>query len=449
MVTVTQAAMANKTFREFNKCRTLLQTLEKKREFLKDKIQVHHINRFNDVTIDLKIHRSRLDNKQFIYNTPKWLDWPVKDVVNYVFQDINRDNSANYTTLEQETVNLMHELDRQAKVSLQRFLLQSEIAHKAHLGWYFIFNTLTVRDGSLHEVFNPKSRAFIDYIRNFDNAVRIAITGNTRTKIDQPYHTYFAVTERGGKTGRLHIHCLHAVSTLPLGTRCPNFGEATPTKRELANLKSYWRYGFSVPIAVRYSASDAYGLSGYRWPLDTKTGKGLKSNSPLAIAGYMSKYVLKAYQQNQRTEYKWRIKKRPKLGHAIPAELISMLNPTTIHTMIHTEAITANLNNQTVPRYLLKILALHQNQNTLGSIKQFELLKDTPSQPGLLTQVRALTEPSQKYSPSKTSPSLAQNISAEDISDAQNDVNNASQYIDQKYYGRTTYERKSNSTRGI
>jgi len=449
MVTVSQAAITNKIFRDFNKCRTLLQTLENKRQFLKDKIQLHHSNRFNDVTIDLKIHRSRLDNKQFNSPAPKWLDWPVKDVVNYVFQGINRDNPATYTDLERETLNVMHDITRQARCSSHKFLLQSEIAHKAHLGWFFIFNTLTVRDGSIEEVFHPQSTAFKSYIRNLDNGIRTAITGNKRTHPGQPYHTYFAVTERGSKTGRLHIHVLHAMSHLPLGTCCPNIGSNYPNKRELNSFKVYWRHGYSAPIGVRYSASDAFGRSGFRWPIDPTTGTGLKSNSPLAIAGYMNKYVLKSYLNNNREDYKWRIKKQHKLGHEIPAELISLLKQQTITTLIHSEAPTVTLNHQTVPRFLIRTLALRNNQNTLGIQNQFELLKDTQSQPGLLTRVRAMTEPSPTLSPLKTLSSPAQNISAEDISDAQTDINNAAQIINEKYFGKTTYERKANSTRGI
>lgn len=443
MVTVTQLAIANPLFRDYNRARTLLNTLNKKREFLKDEIKPIHTNRYTDVTIDLKIFLSRLDSKQFKCETPKWLRWPVKDVVNYVYTGINRDHSKQYTALERETVSLMHEIGRSALAHQHKFNLQCEIAHRASQGWFFVFDTLTVGDGALSTVFHPKSTAFRDYVRRINYDTRIA--GGFHPGDD--YHTYFAVTELGGKTGRLHIHCLHALRALPLGTRCPNTGEPRPIKRELPRFKRYWDHGFSVPIGVRYSASDAFGLVGFRWPMDPATGAGLKAKSPQAIAGYMAKYVLKAYQSDKRSDYKWRVKKNHNYGQPIQAELVSMLTTQTMTTMIHNDQITATINQQTVPKQQLRKHLLRRLQSIHGMTAQFEELGDTPSQAGLLQRLQDLTQRSPTSSPSSSIASNAPGTSNADISDAQAELNRAALVIDERYFPKTTYTPKANSTR--
>src|SRR4051812_27607065 len=52
-----------------------------------------------------------------------------------------------------------------------------------------------------------------------------------------------------------------------------------------------WPYGYSMPIAVRYT-QDAFSRSGWLWPVDAK-GAPLKATSYMAVGFYAAKYVNK------------------------------------------------------------------------------------------------------------------------------------------------------------
>src|SRR5687768_17716612 len=52
-----------------------------------------------------------------------------------------------------------------------------------------------------------------------------------------------------------------------------------------------WPYGYSMPIAVRYT-QDAFSRSGWLWPVDAK-GEPLKATSYMAVGFYVAKYVNK------------------------------------------------------------------------------------------------------------------------------------------------------------
>src|SRR5262245_63341337 len=55
--------------------------------------------------------------------------------------------------------------------------------------------------------------------------------------------------------------------------------------------RSTWPYGYSMPIAVRYT-QDAFSRSGWLWPVDAK-GEPLKATSYMAVGFYVAKYVNK------------------------------------------------------------------------------------------------------------------------------------------------------------
>src|SRR2546430_6500030 len=56
-------------------------------------------------------------------------------------------------------------------------------------------------------------------------------------------------------------------------------------------LQNTWPYGYSMPIAVRYT-QDAFSRSGWLWPVDAK-GEPLKATSYMAVGFYVAKYVNK------------------------------------------------------------------------------------------------------------------------------------------------------------
>src|SRR5262249_60651856 len=74
-----------------------------------------------------------------------------------------------------------------------------------------------------------------------------------------PYTTLF---RSGTANGRLHFHAVHFMRTLPTGSVDPNFGRRVRNRRQLNSLQNTWPYGYSMPIAVRYT-QDAFSRSGW------------------------------------------------------------------------------------------------------------------------------------------------------------------------------------------
>src|SRR5262245_18222842 len=82
-------------------------------------------------------------------------------------------------------------------------------------------------------------------------------------------YQYFCVPEYGTANGRLHFHAVHFMRTLPTDSVDPNFGRRVRNRRQLNSLQNTWPYGYSMPIAVRYT-QDAFSRSGWLWPVDAK-----------------------------------------------------------------------------------------------------------------------------------------------------------------------------------
>src|SRR5260370_39846620 len=77
--------------------------------------------------------------------------------------------------------------------------------------------------------------------------------------------------------------------TLPTGSVDPTFGRRDRNRRQLNSLQTTLPYGYSMPIAVRYT-QDAFSRSGWLWPVDAK-GEPLKATSYMAVGFYVAKYV--------------------------------------------------------------------------------------------------------------------------------------------------------------
>lgn len=127
-------------------------------------------------------------------------------------------------------------------------------------------------------------------------------------------HKYFAVVERGDKSGRLHIHILHLMSHMPFGVIDPNANMSAPTRRELSLLKLGWKYGISAPMFVVYPGCAWTEKAGFRWPVK-KTGSHFKrvTGSVGSVVGYMTKYLTKQ-DKDPAGEYKWRTRMSRNLG---------------------------------------------------------------------------------------------------------------------------------------
>src|SRR4051794_35569327 len=69
------------------------------------------------------------------------------------------------------------------------------------------------------------------------------------------------------------------------------FGRRVRNRRQLNSLQNTGPYGYSMPIAVRYT-QDAVSRSGWLWPVDAK-GEPLKATRYMAVGFYVAKYVNK------------------------------------------------------------------------------------------------------------------------------------------------------------
>src|SRR5690606_25906554 len=88
--------------------------------------------------------------------------------------------------------------------------------------------------------------------------------------------------------GRLHFHALHFMRTLPTGSVDPNFGRRVRNRRQLNSLQNTWPYGYSMPIAVRYSQV-AFSRSGWLCADDAK-GAAHTATCYMAVGFYVAKY---------------------------------------------------------------------------------------------------------------------------------------------------------------
>src|SRR5205085_7664635 len=88
-----------------------------------------------------------------------------------------------------------------------------------------------------------------------------------------------------------HFRACHIIPTLATSSVDPNVGRRGRNRRQLNSLQNTWPYGYSMPIAVRYT-QDAFSRSGWLWPVDAK-GEPLKATRYMAVGFYVAKYVNK------------------------------------------------------------------------------------------------------------------------------------------------------------
>src|SRR5207247_1243202 len=115
------------------------------------------------------------------------------------------------------------------------------------------------------EAFYDNPNALRDYFRDIGRMV-LAAEGRKANDSHADCYQYFCVPEYGTANGRLHFHAVHFMRTLPTGSVDPNFGRRVRNRRQLNSLQNTWPYGYSMPIAVRYT-QDAFSRSGWLWPV--------------------------------------------------------------------------------------------------------------------------------------------------------------------------------------
>jgi len=190
------------------------------------------------------------------------------------------------------------------RIAEHRWRMIEEIEQRAAAGWYIVFNTLTVADWAYNDVFAKGSNAWRFYVQEVDRAIGTALYGTTRAaheaKKENPFHSYFGVVERGGMHGRLHIHVIHCMREIPGAWKLdPNQRKGPPINRQIYKMKKMWKFGHSKPYACRFSDNDSFGKLGWCWPADKLTKKPIVGKPPIAIARYMSKYLVKSYSHSR------------------------------------------------------------------------------------------------------------------------------------------------------
>src|SRR5947208_10007796 len=86
--------------------------------------------------------------------------------------------------------------------------------------------------------------------------------------------------------------------------RSPNFGRRVRNRRQLNSLQNTWPYGYSMPIAVRYT-QDAFSLAAIAYP-DRKSGSAGMPR-PISYAVFCLKKKKKRNDETYDTEQSKRV----------------------------------------------------------------------------------------------------------------------------------------------
>src|SRR5258708_39070884 len=95
----------------------------------------------------------------------------------------------------------------------------------------------------------------------------VVVGGGKANDSQAEWYQYFCVPEYGTANARLNFHAVPFMRTLPTGSVDANFGRRVRNRRQLTSLQNTRPYGYSMPIAVRYT-QDAFSRSGWLWPAD-------------------------------------------------------------------------------------------------------------------------------------------------------------------------------------
>src|SRR5271167_976647 len=211
-------------------------------------------------TID---HRPEGDEKWFLENEKTVTQFCRKLAAERPLKDIRDEyNYPKKKGIKDECSRLLEASTMKSRrgFAIQRLMNAMRQAHAD--SWFIVFDTLT-----------------------------LAAEGRKANDSHADCYQYFCVPEYGTANGRLHFHAVHFRRTLPTGSVDPNFGRRVRNRRQLNSLQNTWPYGYSMPIAVRYT-QDAFSRSGWLWPVDAK-GEPLKATSYMAVGFYVAKYVNK------------------------------------------------------------------------------------------------------------------------------------------------------------
>lgn len=210
-------------------------------------------------------------------------------------------------------------MDEAAKIlvdgmyAMRKGMYEQRLKHEVKLrhsqGWYFVFDTLTLSPEQIKSFVDDKN-AIRDYCRKIGRLVNKALGLKAKDSYSDNYK-YFIVPEYGDKNGRLHFHCLHIMRELPLNSFDPNLGRKVRNNRLVNTLRNLWKYGYSMPISVRYQRDSFTMRRGWLHPVD-KNGTPLQLKPVDAVCAYITKYVAKQTNTKKsfhlrRLQEKWKI----------------------------------------------------------------------------------------------------------------------------------------------
>ncbi len=308
--------------------------------------------------------------------------------------------------LEQEMLRTLALTSKEQRVRELQTRILLEIIEKNYKGWFTVFNTLTVTNNHMIKVFEKDSRVFEKYILSINYAIKkeAELQDEKDYKKVSEYHSYFAVVEKGGETGRLHFHCLHFIKYCPRDCSDPNYGRSIPDHRIIAAFRTYWRWGFSAPIAVRYGAMDNFARAGWRWPVKRVAARHIpiEFSNPLRMARYMAKYILKS----EKDIFSWRTRMTHGLGTKIIVQAVEKMTLKMLEQVM-TIGIREHLTVMGIclPMGLTRKIAIKSylrrknsgSKNTRKSITQKSMMKIKP-RPSIVERYRTLTQKRQKCS---------------------------------------------------
>ena len=279
------------------------------------------------------------------------------------------------------------------------YRIERETEDAVDNGWYPIFQTLTVTDNYYREVFTKGSRAWGNYIRDFERMIgrclyRTVREAEAARSSGDLFHKYFAVVEAGKQAGRLHIHVLHLCKALPNKVLAdPNLGSRLPLFRECRGLRHLWKYGNMTPIAVRLSGLDPFGRLGWRWPVEMVGDKyqPVEAKPVLALARYIAKYVNEAYLQENKREF-FRCRMTRNFG---VRQIRSFVKRRSDHelemlTEIQDQRPFQVLGQMTVPLTLMRREALRERLSRYSTEMQWTYVRGLQPQAGLIERLRSM-----------------------------------------------------------
>jgi hypothetical protein len=337
----------------------------------------------------IKKHVDELDST-YIIRTRKEFDSEFGTMEEHVAKHFGPRGEPWYTPEEKRLMRIMKDkLYRIRKDNLiKRVEYEMQIAD--NYNEYVIFDTLTVKDEYMKEVFEVKSKQWDSYIKRY--------------KRNCTNHRYFAAVERGEKTGRLHIHVLHIFSTTSFDMSCPNkFRTVIKDNREINSLK-FWKYGWSKPIAVRFSPNDRFGKEGHIWPekLEGKKIVPIEAKPGLALARYVAKYINKGLIEG---EWKWRTRMSRNFGNQILKMMMEKISSENLMLVInHSKTIKkmmkksvtyshSQMRKQAVKTYLRRMKLVNNGRNLLNVWSRMEYRQTLLDMYRTLIQTKEIPNP--------------------------------------------------------